>query len=71
MKQLFHLTSDYIALCDLLKCCGLADTGGKAKYLIAQGEVSVDGQVEWRKTCKIRCGQCVSIGDVMIEVSHV
>ena len=28
------------------------------------GEVSADGKVESRKTCKIRAGQVVSFGDI-------
>jgi ribosome-associated protein len=30
--------------------------------------VSVDGQVETRKTAKIRAGQVVTLGDVQIQV---
>ena len=56
----FELRSDYIPLCDLLKYCGVTETGGMAKHLIAEGMVSVDGEVELRKTCKIRTGQVVT-----------
>ncbi|WP_219463719.1 RNA-binding S4 domain-containing protein [Nonomuraea rhizosphaerae] len=56
----FELRSDYIPLCDLLKYCGVTETGGLAKMLIAEGMVSVDGEVELRKTCKIRTGQVVT-----------
>jgi ribosome-associated protein len=38
------------------------------KQLVAAGEVSVDGKVELRKTCKIRAGQVVTLGDVRIRV---
>jgi ribosome-associated protein len=31
--------------------------------------VSVDGQPELRKTCKIRAGQRVRVGDVAIQVA--
>jgi ribosome-associated protein len=34
----------------------------------AGGGVSVDGNVELRKTCKIRIGQVVTIGEVEIKV---
>lgn len=60
MKETFQLSGEYIALCDLLKVCGVCDTGGAAKHFIAEGEVCVDGQQELRKTCKIRAGQVVS-----------
>jgi ribosome-associated protein len=56
----FELRSDFIPLCDLLKYCGVTETGGMAKHLIAEGLVLVDGEVELRKTCKIRSGQVVT-----------
>jgi ribosome-associated protein len=56
----FELRSDFIPLCDLLKYCGVTETGGMAKHLIAEGLVMVDGEVELRKTCKIRSGQVVT-----------
>jgi len=64
----FELTADYIELNNLLKIMGLCDSGGAGKMLVAQGNVRVDGQLELRKTCKIRAGQIVRIGDVQIDV---
>lgn len=58
-RQNFILKNDYIALCDLLKVCGICNSGGAAKHYIAEGNVQVDGIVELRKTCKIRTGQTV------------
>jgi ribosome-associated protein len=55
----FQLTGEFIELCNLLKLAGIADSGGQGKALVAQGEVSVDGQPESRKTAKIRAGQTV------------
>ncbi|MEU4228072.1 MULTISPECIES: RNA-binding S4 domain-containing protein [unclassified Nonomuraea] len=64
----FELRSEYIPLCDLLKYCGVTETGGMAKHLIAEGLVSVDGEVELRKTCKIRAGQVVTGDGFSIQV---
>jgi ribosome-associated protein len=64
----FHLSTEHIALCDLLKLTGLADSGGQAKALIAAGEVRVDGQVETRKTAKIRAGQWVEFRGNRIQI---
>ena len=50
---------DFIALNDLLKITGLCESGGRAKTIIAEGQVKVDDQIELRKTCKIRNGQRV------------
>jgi ribosome-associated protein len=58
--QEFTLRGEYVALCDLLKITGIADSGGQGKLMIANGEVSVDGKPESRKTAKIRAGQTVT-----------
>ena len=60
MNETFELRGEYIALCDLLKTVGIMDSGGHAKLFIAEGNVQVDGQLELRKTNKIRPGQVVS-----------
>jgi len=68
MHETFTLSGDYIALCDLLKVCGVTDTGGLAKQFIAQGNVKVDGKMELRKACKIRVGQRVTGAGFVIDV---
>ncbi|HYD80810.1 MAG TPA: RNA-binding S4 domain-containing protein [Paucimonas sp.] len=69
MTQLrFAVDGEFIELNQLLKLAGLCDSGGAGKMLVASGAVSVDGQVELRKTCKIRPGQRVMLGDVAIDV---
>jgi ribosome-associated protein len=55
----FKLRGEYVALCDLLKLSGIADSGGQGKRMIANGEVAVDGLPESRKTAKIRANQTV------------
>ena len=52
----------------LLKLTGLCDSGGAGKALVAGGGILVDGNVELRKTCKIRVGQVVTIGEIQIKV---
>ena len=69
MQQIeFCLNREFVQLNQLLKLTGLCDSGGAGKALVAGGAVSVDGSVELRKTCKIRVGQVVSLGDVQITV---
>ena len=65
----FVLRGEYIPLDALLKATGLAPSGGLAKAFVAQGQVEVDGALELRKTCKIRSGQVVTMGDVRVQVS--
>lgn len=64
----FDLEGDYVELNQLLKLAGLVDSGGAGKQLVASGAVRVDGQVELRKTCKVRAGQVVSVADVQVRV---
>lgn len=64
----FKLAKDYIALCDLLKLIGIADSGGRGKTMVAEGLVKVDGKAEDRKTAKIRAGQTVECMDMKITV---
>lgn len=69
MQELeFNLTREFVDLDNLLKLTGVCDSGGAGKQLVASGVVSVDGKVELRKTCKIRSGQVVTLGDVSIRV---
>jgi len=70
MQQLeFKVEGEFVELNQLLKLVGVCDSGGAGKALVAEGVVSVDGQVELRKTCKIRPGSVVTLGDVIITVS--
>ncbi|GAA0618806.1 RNA-binding S4 domain-containing protein [Sporichthya brevicatena] len=65
----FHLDGqEHVLLQSLLQIAGLCDTGGEAKLLILDGQVTVDGEVETRRGKKIRAGQRVTCGDVDIEV---
>lgn len=63
-----ELRGDYIELDKLLKATGLADSGGQARAFITAGEVRVDGQVELRKTAKMRAGQVVEFGGQRVRV---
>ena len=64
----FTLRGEYVALCDLLKLTGIADSGGQGKLMIANGEVTVDGRPENRKTAKIRANQTVQCPGQTIRV---
>jgi ribosome-associated protein len=55
----FKLRGEHVALCDLLKLSGIADSGGQGKLMVANGDVTVDGRPESRKTAKIRANQTV------------
>ncbi len=64
----FRIAGAFITLDNLLKVTGVAASGGAAKALAAAGAVTVNGQVELRKTCKIRAGQVVEASGARIRV---
>lgn len=64
----FILRDEYIELCSLLKAANLVMSGGEGKSVVAQGLVSVDGQLELRKRCKVRPGQRVEFEGNIIDV---
>jgi ribosome-associated protein len=63
MNHIFTLNSEYIELDKLLKLLSIAPSGGTAKMMVAEGMVSVDGELETRKTRKLRAG-CVVVVDI-------
>ena len=60
---------EYVVLKNLLKLMGVCESGGEAMKSIAEGLVTVDGEVELRKRCKIRSGQVVESAGQMIKVA--
>ncbi|WP_107760037.1 ribosome-associated protein YbcJ [Dickeya sp. Secpp 1600] len=67
--NVFHLEKHpHVELCDLLKLQGWSESGAAAKQAIAAGEVTVDGQTETRKRCKIVAGQVVSFNGESVTV---
>lgn len=64
----FTVDGEFVELNQLLKLVGVCDSGGAGKVIVASGKVKVDGKQELRKTAKIRPGQRVQLGDVMIKV---
>ncbi len=58
--EVIKLRDEYIKLSQALKAAGLADSGVDAKYAILDGEVKVNGQVEYQRGKKLRGGDMVS-----------
>ena len=65
----FAIRGEYITLDALLKAVGVADSGAQAKHRIAEGEVTVDGEVETRKTRKLRGGETVVVDDLTVVLA--
>ena len=69
MKMIFELKDDYIELYKLIKVLDLVDSGAQAKYIVSEGYVFRNGEVETRKRAKIIAGDILVVGDdVTIEV---
>ena len=62
------ITSEPIELCQLLKFEALVASGGEAKYVITEGMVKLNGEVETRKRKKIVAGDIVAFGGEEIQV---
>ncbi len=65
----FQLQGEFIELNVLLKLLGLAPSGGAAKAMVAEGAVTVDGEIETRTRRKLRCGNSVCVADEEIRVT--
>lgn len=59
--EIITITSEYIKLDQLLKFANLTENGADAKFLVQNGYVSVDGEVEERRGRKLRGGEVVEI----------
>lgn len=64
----FQLKNEFIELNKLLKLLGLVETGGQANLFITDGEVRVNGEVEFQKRKKLRTGDLVEFEDVKIKI---
>jgi ribosome-associated protein len=62
------IKDEHIELCKLLKLANLVMSGGEGKEVVAQEMVTVNGQLETRKRCKIRAGQTVEFAGETIQV---
>jgi ribosome-associated protein len=64
----FALRGDYITLEALIKASDLAGLGQLARAVIADGVVSVDGQIETRRGRKLRGGELVRLKNASVRV---
>lgn len=63
--KVIHIETEYIKLQDLLKFAAAVSTGGEAKILIQEGDVTVNGEVCTMRGKKIRPGD-----DVVLRGEH-
>jgi ribosome-associated protein len=63
-----QIRTDTIRLGQFLKLSNLVDSGSDAKFLLAGGEVSVNGEVETRRGRQLRAGDLVEFDGVEVRV---
>ena len=64
----FNLQNKFIELNKLLKVLSLVETGGQANKLISEGLVQYNGKIETRKRLKVKKGDNIVFGNVIISV---
>jgi ribosome-associated protein len=62
------IRDDTIRLGQALKLAGLAESGGDARALIAEGAVRVNGEVETRRGRQLRRGDVVAVGGEAVRI---
>jgi ribosome-associated protein len=67
-KETFTIEGDYIELMAFLKAIGLAETGGHAKFIVDEGEVLRNGEVEFRRRAKLIKGDQIEIAGRKINL---
>lgn len=63
-----QITREPVELYKILKFEGLVTTGGEAKLLIGDGQVTVNGEIETRKRRKIVDGDTIEFGPEKMQV---
>ncbi|MFP6574299.1 MAG: RNA-binding S4 domain-containing protein [Pirellulaceae bacterium] len=57
-----------IRLDQFLQLGQIVSSGGQAKHLIQNGQVTVNGEVETRRRRQLQPGDQVAVGDELLEV---
>lgn len=64
----FELEHEYIELIKLLKITGIAESGGMAKAMVNNDEVSYNGVIDNRKRLKVHKGDLIQVQGVEINI---
>lgn len=62
------IKDDYIKLGQALKLAGMVGSGVDAKIVISEGEVQVNGEIEYQRGKKLHDGDIVSFGGETIKI---
>ena len=70
MEEIF-IKDEYIKLGQALKLAGLAGSGVDAKFMIEDGIVTVNDEVELRRGRKVRPGDVIGLDGNEVKVSSI
>ncbi|MFV2060943.1 MAG: RNA-binding S4 domain-containing protein [Gammaproteobacteria bacterium] len=63
-----EITTEPVELYKILKFEGMVSSGGEAKTVIAEGQVSLNGKIETRKRKKIISGDIIEFNKEVIRI---
>jgi len=66
--KIVRITREPVELYKVLKFENLAASGGEAKFLIAHGRVTVNGQTETRKRRKLYSGDVIGFEHILLRI---
>ena len=66
--ETIHLREDFIKLGQALKAAGLSESGVDAKFVVQDGLVKVNGQVETRRGRKLIAGDIVELNGNTVKI---
>lgn len=66
--RVVEITREPVELYKILKFEGLANSGGEAKMLIGDGQVSVNGEIETRRRRKMLGGDIIEFRGEKLQV---
>ena len=69
--RIVEITREPVELYKILKFEGLVTTGGEAKLLIGDGQVTVNGEIETRRRRKMLSGDVIDFRGEQLEVRLV
>lgn len=66
--EIINIRDDYIKLGQALKLAGLAESGVDAKYIIQDGLVKLNGQIEIQRGKKVYIGDIIEFDGNQVKV---
>lgn len=68
IEKEIQITTEFIKLDQFLKFAGIAETGGHSKEIVAEGVVSVNGEICLQRGKKLRPGDVVELDDYRLTI---